>query len=236
MVLLAVFLLVSPAMAAKKHKKAVEKTAESAVAAEQVFNPHCVIQLQGGPGLVLSSTPNGSATQTVTFENPGWGYNISVGYAVSKEFSLALLTGYQVSGITAQGMPSTISAGIAYVPVQLVPQYYFSTGDTRFYGLLGIGLAANGFYETVTVKDMPKPGLTASEASVIQETDFLLSPGVGAAFKLCDKADLFVQAKLDIDFFSQTFADFLSSIGGGNKFDGTQMYLPIQVGVNYSIY
>jgi hypothetical protein len=237
MVLLAVFLFVSPAMAAKKDKKALSKAEESTVAAgEQAFNPHWVVQLQGGPDFLLSSTPSEVMGQGITFGNPGWGYNVSAGYAFSRMFSLSFLAGYQVSGVTAQNMPSDITFGLSYASIQLVPQYYFSIGDTRVYGFLGVGLVVNNYNQTTTGKDSPVTGLSMYDNVNIPETDFLLSPGVGAAFKLCDKADLFVQAKLDMDFFSKTYADWMNTMVTGNKFESTQMFLPIQVGVNYSIY
>ena len=193
---------------------------------------HWVIQVQGGGDFILSNTVNGTPANPVTVNSPGWGFNGSVGYAFSKNFSLAAMAGYQVSSISVPNMPSTIGMSLAYLPVQVVGQYYFNNDDTRVYGLLGVGLAINDFSQTVA--NVPVTG--ASGATVLQETDLLLSPGLGVAFKLSDKADVFVQGKLDIDFFSKDLANWFATGPGSTKpFDTPQLLLPVQVGLSFSL-
>jgi hypothetical protein len=193
---------------------------------------HWIIQAQGGGDFLLSSTLNGNPSNPVTVVSPGWGFNGSLGYAFSNNFSLSVLAGYQVSGISAPQAPASIGLSLGYMPIQVVAQYAFLGENTRLYGLLGVGLAINSFSESVH----NFPVTEASASSIISETDFLLSPGLGLSFKLSDKTDLFVQTKLDVDFFSQNLANWLPpNTQSTNKFSTPQLYLPVQVGLNFSV-
>lgn len=201
-------------------------------ASSESSDSHWVLQAQGGGDFILSNTVDGTPTNPITVNSPGWGFNGSVGYAFSKDFSLSAMMGYQVFPVSVPGMPSTVGMSLAYMPVQVVGQYYFNNDDTRVYGLLGVGLAMNSFSQTVA--NVPVTG--ASGGTVIQETDFLLSPGLGVAFKLSDKADLFLQGKLEIDFFSKDLADWFTTGPGSTKpFDTPQLLLPVQVGLSFSL-
>lgn len=201
-------------------------------ASSEASDSHWVLQAQGGGDFILSNTVNGTPANPITVNSPGWGFNGSVGYAFSKNFSLSAMAGYQVSSISVPNMPSSIGMSLAYMPVQLAGQYYFNNDDTRVYGLLGVGLAFNSFSQSVA--NAPVTG--TSEGLVIQETDFLLSPGLGVAFKLSDKADLFLQGKLDIDFFSKDLANWFTSGPGSTKpFDTPQLLFPVQAGLSFSL-
>jgi hypothetical protein len=193
---------------------------------------HWVIQAQGGPDFLLSNTINGSTAAAATVNSPGWGFNGSLGYAFSKDFSLSVLTGYQVSTVSVPSAPSSLSMSLSYMPLQLVGQYAFVGDETRVYGLLGVGLAFNNFSETVA----NNPITGTSTTAMLRETDFLLSPGLGISFKLSDKAALFVQGKLDIDFYSQNLANWFTTMTDSTKkFDTPQLLLPVQAGLSFSL-
>jgi hypothetical protein len=198
----------------------------TAMASAEPAGEHWVLQVQGGPGFSLSNT-----TDELTVNSPSWGFNGSVGFAASDAFSLSLLMGYQVSSVSLPpGAPPGVGASLAYTPLQGVIQYNLPGDGVRIYCLLGAGVALNNLSMDITVD-----GLSVI-AEAIKETSFLLSPGLGVAIQLSDKTDLFVQGKLDIDFFSQKLADmFTDEFSDTKKFDTPQLFIPVQIGFKFSM-
>ncbi len=194
--------------------------------------PHWFFQVQGGEYSLLSSNINAMSQNPVTFNSPGWGFNCSLGYAFSNDFSLSALIGYQVATVSNSSAPATYGISMAYIPIQLAAQANLLGTGPEIYGLLGVGLALNNY--NGSIPNSPVDGVTSYNG--ISETDLLLSPGLGFSLNLGDNVDLFLQAKLDFDFFSQKFASWFSNLGGSTKnFDTPQIYLPIQLGLNFSL-
>jgi hypothetical protein len=254
-VLLAVLMFVaSTASAATKAKKA-KKVVKKVVVAEE-FTPHWILQAQGGPALVLSSTGETTIEDEVINANTiGWAFNGSFGYALSNEFSISLLTGYETFSIKVptallEGSGLELGASLAYTPLQVMFQYNAPGDDVRFFGFVGAGLAFNtltvdakGQLLDDLISDMMDEDLTAPMVQAgVKETSFLLSPGIGMSVKLSEKADFFVQTRLDMDFLSGQVVDLLNFVTGEDamdvntkKIDTLQLFMPIQVGILFNI-
>jgi hypothetical protein len=244
LVLLIVLLLVSPALAATKHKKKKAKrvatpvatpveTPEATPVATPVAKPvaessnastdHWVLQFQGGPDFLLSTM-----TDAATVNSPGWGFNGSFGYAPDNTWSFSFLSGYQVSAVTPpEGGDPGEGFSVAYTPLQLVVQFNFPGDDVRLYALASGGLALSSM-----TFDHTEDGISAWMG--YKENNLLLSPGLGISIKLSDKTSLFVQGKLDMAFFSQNFADLVTSMGPSTKpFETLQLFVPVQMGFSF---
>ena len=177
-------------------------------------NGSWVIQAQGGLNVIASSPGN-----WVTFGGVGYSAEGSFGYLFSPVFSLCLLTGYDSN---PGAKPSGITGDhLAYTPFQVVGKFNFGGVDFSPYITLGAGIALNAYgFDTASP--------TASGTSNFTETDFLLSPGLGLSFPLAPKAQFFVQGRVDIDFFSNTFAKLI-------PFETPQIFIPIQAGLSFDV-
>ncbi len=71
---------------------------------------------------------------------------------------------------------------------------------------------------------MNKPTTAGLSSAAANETDALVEGGIGVEFSLGDRANAFIQAKESLDLTKPAFSP-----------DKITLYLPIQVGVNFSI-
>ena len=220
-ILLAVFALMmvsSSALAAHKNASA-EMSADTTVSGDSTGS--WVLQAQTGLNILASS-----AGDFITFGGTGYSLEGSLGYAFSKNFTLSLLAGYDAQPAHIPAAP-VHDAGLNYTPIQIVGQYNLGGEGFCPYLTLGAGIAMN-------VIGFDTFGGGIGQSIEFTETDFLLSPGLGVSFPLSDKAQFFVQGRVDIDFFSSTYAGFITSIAAKN-FDTPQIFIPIQAGLSFDV-
>jgi hypothetical protein len=173
-------------------------------AQELTDSQHWVEQVGGSVGIPLSD-------QAAEAWDPGFGGDLSIGYRLDPHFSLGIGTGYHQFDF--KNPPAGISGDFSYVPLQATARYTFGPGDLKAYFVLGAGVAIN-------------TGTTHGHGATLSstETDFLLSPGVGALLVVDPKAAIFVQAKLDMDFMSKYFAS-----------DAVTLLVPLDAGLIFYI-
>jgi Outer membrane protein beta-barrel domain len=200
---------------------------------------HLVLGIGGLVGVPASS--NAGNGFDVGFGGEGF-----VGYAFNDSFTVGLVSGYDSYGIqrayVQNALPVTldsstaVSGSMSYVPLLVEAKCSFGSGKVRPYGILGAGLAFNNGSFTAT------EGSNSAKGD-ISETDLLLAPGLGVDIALSEKADLFIQGRVDIDFTSNNGStpatltlDGSSSSGTANLTgDNPTLYIPFEVGVNFSL-
>lgn len=180
--------------------------------------------------------------------NVGFGGEGFIGYAFDKQFTLGVDSGYNTYSLSTNyvlkqlGIPSlppgvTVSGSLSYVPIIAEAKYAFSATGVKPYVLLGAGLALNSGSFTVTATG-------ASATGTISETDLLIAPGIGVAFPVSDKVDIFVQGRVDLDFTNNnnstpatiTFNPGGSSSGNTNYTgDNPTIYIPFAVGADFNL-
>ena len=200
-----------------------------------------VVSVNGVVGVPASSNV---ASQV----NVGFGGEGFVGYAFDPQFSLGVVSGYDTYSLNTSyvlkqlGLSSfppgtTVSGSLSYVPIMAEAKYAFSKTGTKPYVLLGAGLALNNGSFTVSAS-----GMTAN--GTINETDLLLAPGLGVAFPVSDKVDIFVQGRVDLDFTNNntstpgtiTYSNGGSGTGNTNYTgDNPTIYIPFAVGADFSL-
>ena len=221
-ILLAVFALMmvsSSALAAHKNTSAQMTADTTAISGDSTGS--WVLQAQTGLNVLASS-----AGSFITFGGAGYSLEGSLGYAFSKNFTLSLLGGYDAQPANIPGTPIH-DAGLDYTAIQMVGQYNLGGEGFCPYFTLGAGIAMN-------VIGFDTFGGGIAQSIEFTETDLLLSPGLGVSFPLADKAQFFVQGRVDIDFFSSTYANFVSGLGT-KKFDTPQIFIPIQAGLSFDV-
>jgi hypothetical protein len=221
-ILIAVFALMMVSSAAlAAHKKSAEAMSVNSSATESDLTGSWVLQAQGGLNILASSPGN-----LVTIGGVGYGVEGSFGYDFSNNFSLSLMGGYDAIPGKNPGFPVT-GVYMTYLPFQLEGKYNLGTVDFDPYVTLGAGIAVNALMIN---------GILAGvgQTEEFTETDFLLSPGFGVSFPLAPKANFFVQARVDLDFFSSNYANALSN-AGTKKFDTPQIFIPIQAGLSFDV-
>jgi hypothetical protein len=233
-VFLAVLMFVaSTASAATKAKKA-KKIVKKAEVVEESAPGHFFIQAQGGCGFILSDLGVFSEDDAdPTISSPGWGYNVEAGYAFSNVVSLSLLYGYEFTMVHFDDPPEDTDAALMSSPLLLVGKFTVPGDQVRFYGFLGVGLAFNSMYGHMWMADAPVDGVTEHMRSGFEMMNFELAPGVGLELSVSDRINLFLQTKLVMNFISQELADTME--GPTKKFGVPMMYLPLQVGMNFSL-
>ncbi len=170
-----------------------------------------ILQLQGGIVIPMSS-------QAASMFDMGGGGEIQVGYAFSKDFSLSLEGGYEMTPVKSSMLQSGFtSMSVGHVPIELVGQYNIvMDGGVSPYIVLGVGIAM----DSVSSSPAIPAGWTTSW------TNPEIDPGIGVAFKAGDNMNIFVQAKYCMDMETTT----------GDKAQGNDSPLasiPIQIGLNY---
>ncbi len=155
--------------------------------------------------------PTGDASNAYTL---GFGGEAMVGYAFDQNFTLGVLSGYQNWSINTPAGESSSGFSAGYIPIELVAKYELGSDSDKIkpYGVLGAGVAISSVSDTVSFGGV-------SETVSGSTTDFLLDPGLGLAFVLSPKTELFVQGKVSLDFASGE----------------TGVYIPIQVGLNFGL-
>jgi hypothetical protein len=144
----------------------------------------------------------------------GFGGDVLMGYRFSRQFSLSADLGYYDSDQKTLGG----NAGEwDYTPLMAVARYNLNLGVIRPYLLLGAGVAFNSY------------SLTGGSATVSKstrgETDFLLSPGLGALVVVAADMAVYIQGRLDMDF-TPAFA-------GLPPPDSPSLFIPIKLGMTF---
>jgi hypothetical protein len=140
------------------------------------------IQINGDSGF-----PTGNLANNV---NQGWGGEGSIGYHFAHDYAVAVESGFDT--YSAKG---GANAQWNMVPLIFKVQMGGYSAGVSPYLLLGAGVAFNS--ETATVF-----GITGNAS----ETDFLGEAGLGLAFPLSDKANFFVQGKVEADMTSSNYS------------------------------
>lgn len=200
-----------------------------------------VVSVNGLVGVPTSS--NVASDVGVGFGGEGF-----VGYAFNSQFTLGVDSGYDTYSINesyvlkALNLPSlpparTLTGSLNYIPIMAEAKYAFSATGVKPYVLLGAGIALNSGSFTVSV-----PGQSAT--GTISETDLLIAPGLGVAFPVSDKIDIFVQARVDLDFTNNndstpgtiTYNPGGSGTGNGNfTGDNPTIYIPFALGADFNL-
>lgn len=200
-----------------------------------------VVSVNGLVGVPTSS--NVSSDVGVGFGGEGF-----IGYAFNSQFTLGVDSGYDTYSLNNSfvlkqlGIPSlpsgtTLTGSLSYVPIMAEIKYAFSATGVKPYVLLGAGIALNSGTFTVSV-----PGESAT--GTINETDLLIAPGLGVAFPVSDKIDIFVQGRVDLDFTNNnnstpgtiTFNPGGSGTGNTNiTGDNPTIYIPFAVGADFNL-
>lgn len=181
--------------------------------------------------------------------NLGGGAEIFLAYAADKNLLVGLDLGVLSCTVNADNFAATyqqltgtplpngvsVTGDINYLPLMAMAKYSFNSNKIRPYVLWGIGLAFNSASVSAA-----SGSLTVSVIG--HETDFLMSEGLGIAFTAGDDLEIFVQARLDMDFTSNSGNDSftLSSTGNPDQTvksnlsdDSPTLFLPLQVGVRF---
>ena len=173
--------------------------------------------IQGGVG-------GGIITNQVDSSSPeklsgiGFNYDGLLGRHFNRDFSLGVEFGYRTFGLT--NVPSNEGLSLAYNPLELVVRYEAGGKGLRPYLSLGGGLA---FVSISKDSQASPPAFT-----FYQETDFVLSPSLGADFDLGNQASFFLQAGMDLVFLSDSFSGFASNLGS------PVLTIPVEVGLHFS--
>jgi hypothetical protein len=128
------------------------------------------------------------------------------------------------------------------VPVMAVVKYNLEGQGVRPYGILGAGLVFNSG-DSWVISFIP----TRVDATT-QETDFVLSPGLGLDIPTGNNVEIFIQVSLELDFTSNNNSDNLSVSGqdaagepasgtvkGNLTGDNPTVFLPFQIGIRFGL-
>jgi hypothetical protein len=165
-------------------------------------------QIDGG--FVFPVSPSVAAAY-----NRGVGGDILVGYRFNRDFSLAADVGYYACPENAGG---AIAGEWDYTPLLAVARFNFGAGTVRPYVLLGGGIAFNNY--SYTPFDSGK--------QMIQESNFLLTPGLGVLFVVAGNFALYVQGRLDMDFTPV-------AVPGGLFSESPVLFIPVKVGASFFV-
>ncbi len=181
---------------------------------------------------------------------PGFGYGLDFKLPLDRNWSVGL-------GVSTQAMPVNTSyinktfqqtygvplpSGVSfsgawnYIPVAALVQYSIPVENSKVapYMFVGGGLAFNSAGVTATIN-------TQTVDASVNETDFLLCPGMGLKVQVSPKADLFLQGRLDILFTSQNNSDVITETTNGSSTqvkgnlsdDSPTFFLPVYAGVRF---
>ncbi len=153
--------------------------------------------------------PTGNLAGAVT---PGWGGELSLGFRSNQHFSLSVESGFD----TYSGKSSALNAAWNIMPLVLKFQHSVSLPFIRPYFFVAAGLALNSKLENYF-------SFTGSN----NEADFLGEAGLGFAFPLAekfDRADLFIQAKVEIDTTSASYSG-----------DQPTVLIPVNAGLKFAL-
>ncbi len=139
-------------------------------------------------------------------------FGVAVGYKFDSHFSILLDGEYQ--DMNGQNPSGNLPAfGFDTLEMAVLEKYRFSSiSNIHPFIFLGEGAAINNFTG-------PNP-----LGTITNEADPLVEGGLGLEFSFGDRANAFIQAKETADLTSSRFSP-----------DKITLYLPIQIGVNFSI-
>jgi hypothetical protein len=161
-----------------------------------------VIQIDGGLFVPASS-------QAASQLTPGYAFGGMVGYALTPHFTLGLEGGsdelnYNTSVILAAAGVANNSAynltmpTFGHVPVEVFGQYSFGESIVKPYVFLGCGIA----FDSVNGKEiLTENGLPIYSQTINNSwTNLEIDPGAGMEIAVDQHENIFLQAKLDMDF------------------------------------
>jgi hypothetical protein len=189
-----------------------------------------VIQIEGGLFVPASS-------QAASQLTPGYALGGMVGFAFTPHFTLGLEVGsdelnYNTSVIlAAAGVANNPAYNLTmptfgHVPVEVFGQYSFGESIVKPYVFLGCGIAfdsVNG-KEVLTENGLPIYSQTINNSWTNLEID----PGAGVEFKVDKYENIFLQAKLDMDFGPTAN----SSSTMAETTDSPIIIVPLEIGFN----
>jgi hypothetical protein len=195
-----------------------------------------IFQIQGSEDYSFVSTND-------QYEIPGYyeglGSELMIGYSVNKNIILGLLSGYHdyvYNAFYYVNVSPPISASgkdeLRFVPLEAMAQFYlfnFHIGGNEFrpYFLLGVGVCFDTYTSSGTsTSNYPAPQTTVTYGYNFSTTDFLLEPGIGLSYEVSNNFNLFIQTKVTLDF-----AGVQLSLDN----NPVNVFVPIQLGVNYSL-
>ncbi|HTC22625.1 MAG TPA: outer membrane beta-barrel protein [bacterium] len=141
----------------------------------------------------------------------GYSFGAAIGYKFSSHFSVLLDGEYQ--DVDGQNPFSSTPFALNTLEMAVLEKYRFDS-ISNIHPFLFIGEGA--------VINIPSGGNPLGADS--NETDALAEGGLGVEFSLGDRANAFIQAKESLDLTKPSFSP-----------DKVTLYLPIQVGVNFSL-
>jgi len=233
------------------------------------FGP-CVLRAQGAWGAsdyfvlgIGASAGVPASSNAATQLNVGTGGEALAGYALDDHLSIGLVGGLESSSLQfklgnsiaseleAEGLTpaevASLNVGVSgemnYVPLMVQVRFVMDGRTVRPYALLGIGAAFNTGNVNI---GMNSNGQTLAITESIKETDFLLAPGLGLLFP-GDRSDVFLQARVDLDYTTSGFTDIfyytISTNGGsasGSGYanltgDSPTIYLRFEAGLDYDL-
>ena len=198
-----------------------------------------------GPSLTIPASGN-----TASQYNVGGGVEAFVGYSINKNFMIGLEAGFQDDSVNTVylaktfqqtygfALPSNVvlTGDFSYIPVMAMGKWSFGQNEkVKPYVLWGLGAAINQASISVNVSNQ-------SVKITGNETSFLLASGLGLSLRASDDLEFFIQARLDIDFTSNSNSDIFTItatgaspvLGQGNLSDDSPtLFIPIQAGVRF---
>ena len=190
------------------------------------------------------------SSKTGSEYTPGFGFALDFKLPLDRNWSIGLAATYQDLPVNktflAQSFQQTygvpIPPGVSfsgdwyYFPVVALVQYAFPVEKSPMvpYVFAGAGVAFNSANASATYNNQ-------TVTATVTEDDFLVCPGAGLKAKLDEKVEVFLQARLDINFTSQNNSDVIHLAGPGGSAnangnlsdDGPTLFMPIQLGLGF---
>lgn len=206
---------------------------------------------EGPAGLGIAPLVNFPLSNKTGSEyTPGFGIGLDFKLPLDSHWSVGVAATYQDLPVNktflAQSFQQTygisLPTGVSfsgdwyYFPVVALLQYSFLPEKSPVvpYVFGGAGIAFNSATASANYNNQTVMASTG-------EDDFLLCPGAGLRTQLDAKVDLFLQARVDINFTSQNNSDVITVNGPGGSAkangnlsdDGPTLFLPVQFGLNF---
>jgi opacity protein-like surface antigen len=151
--------------------------------------------------------------------NLGFGGGLAIGYRLEPHLSISLSSGYYQYSI--KNIPSANTGGyFSYVPLETVINCNFGDGTFRPYVSFGVGAAFNTY-------SLSSSAQGSALQSNVYETSFFMSPAIGFLQIISPRAALFLEARADMDFRSNT------ALGMANGMPS--IFIPIQAGLTFFV-